>query len=156
MEKLQNRNYKNWFKQNNDSKLGERLQLSSYLWSEYRYRLDLCWDLIFKLTITVVTLGAIPYVNVEVVRGINSWILLSPLLGSAIAIVGIVKLKDELETLEHVRKLYRSLQDEITVPFYGEQSNKFKWFVMGYICFLILVSIANLFLIYLIWLPALE
>jgi hypothetical protein len=92
---------------------GRRLELATYLWNEYQYRHDLVWRLVFRLTAAVVVLGIIPYTQGKVIDQIGMWIIVSPIFGVALAIIWSLRLKGELRHLDHIRGLYKPLQDSL-------------------------------------------
>ena len=143
--------YQNWFEKQFQENLDDQIKFATHLWDEYKYRHELCWNLTFKLTITILTLGVIPYTNIEVVKAIGYWILVAPLLSIIYGVLGSRKLKGELRILEHIRKLYRSLQDEMTVRFYKNRRSSFQSFILRYIYFLIACASINLIFITFFW-----
>jgi hypothetical protein len=92
---------------------GCRLELATYLWNEYQYRHDLVWRLVFRLTAAVVVLGIIPYTQGKVIDQIGMWIIVSPIFGVALAFIWSRRLNSELKHLDHIRGLYKPLQDSL-------------------------------------------
>jgi hypothetical protein len=127
--------------------LADRLGLAKNLWSEYQYRHDLVWNLVFRLTTVVVVLAIIPYTQVAVIDRIGEWIVAPPVLGVVLAIVGSVRVDSELRQLDHIRDLYRALQDNLFYTFYGGKQSTFTRHVRIYFLFLTLFAAINTLLI---------
>jgi hypothetical protein len=98
-----------------------RLELTKYLWNEYQYRHDFVWRLVFRLTAAVVVLAVIPYTQGNVIGQIGRWIIVSPIFGVALAVIWSYRAKSELKHLDHIRNLYRPLQDSLFYPFPGDR-----------------------------------
>ena len=49
---------------------GDQLKRIQFLWEEYKYRHDLCWRVLFRLTSAVVILAIVPYLYQKVVQGL--------------------------------------------------------------------------------------
>ncbi len=145
--------YENWFANADDGTLDSKLKLAAYLWHEYKYRHEHCWNLTFKFTLTVVSLGSIPYVNKEVVEIVPYLAIISPLLSIAFSLLSYKQLNKELEILDHVKSLYRSLQDAITFSFHRDNTSTFKIFVLRYIQCLVAAAILNFILVIIVWMP---
>jgi hypothetical protein len=92
---------------------GRRLELATYLWNEYQYRHDLVWRLVFRLTAAVVVLGIIPYTQGKVIEQIGVLIIVSPISGAVLAFLWSRRLNSELGHLDHIRSLYKPLQDSL-------------------------------------------
>lgn len=145
--------YTEWIEKLPDD-LANQINLATHLWDEYKYRHDLCWNLTFKLTIVIVTLSTIPYVNTEIVIFVCRWIIIAPILGVCYGVMGFFKLRGELKLLNHIRNLYRRLQNKMTIVFH-EVDNKsgFSLYVSTYIFILNLLAIINVVLILFVWIP---
>jgi len=116
--------------------LDRRLELAKYLWNEYQYRHDLVWKLVFRLTAAVVVLGIIPYTQDKVVNAIHWGILVPPILGVILALVWSLRVKCELRHLDHIRDLYRPLQDSLFYKFHEGEGAKstFSKHIRFYLC----------------------
>jgi hypothetical protein len=144
--------YQEWFDKYDDGKLDNKLNLAKYLWDEYKYRHEHCWNLTFKFTLSVVTLGIIPYIKSEKFAVPDLIIrIIPPLLSIALSLLGRKQLKRELEILDHIRSLYRPLQDTITIPFVNNKPSTFTRFILRYLLCLILAAMLNFILIIVIW-----
>ena len=59
---------------------GDDVQLAEakFLWDEYRYRHELCWKLIFQITIAVVGILIIPCIRPEPTKPVGIWTAAPP------------------------------------------------------------------------------
>jgi hypothetical protein len=130
-----------------------KLGRAEHLWNEYQHRHNLVWNLVFRLTVAVVVLAIIPYTQVEVMQRIGVWILVPPFLGVVLAIFGFRRVRIELKQLDHIRDLYRPLQDSLFYEFYGDEGSTFGKYVQAYIIFLTLLAAGNIPLIDICWMP---
>ena len=131
----------------------QNLKRAEHLWSEYQYRHDLIWSLLFRLTTAIVILSAIPYTQTSVTKALNSWILIAPALGILLACVGFAKIKSELRLLGHIRNLYRPLQDHLFVSFHTNKKSSFSKYVLSYFGVLTALTLINLVLVAVVWIP---
>jgi F0F1-type ATP synthase assembly protein I len=136
-----------------ETKPDHRLELAKYLWTEYQYRHDLVWKLVFRLTAAVVVLGIIPYTQDKLVNTIPSWwILVPPLLGVILALVWSLRVRGELRQLDHIRDLYRPLQDSLFYKFHEGTKSRFSIVIMIYLCTVTVVAVLNVgFSIWIVW-----
>lgn len=59
------------------------------LWEEYKYRHELCWKLIFRVTASAVVLSVVPYVlQCNVLKGLGKLVLLGPALAIGLIVAG--------------------------------------------------------------------
>lgn len=84
---------------------------AEYLWKEYQYRHDLIWQRVFRFTTAVVLLSIIPYIQTDIARRLGLWIVLVPVLATALACFGIVVMLNELELFGKIKNEYRKLQN---------------------------------------------
>ncbi len=89
------------------------LQLAGLTWDEYKYRHELCWNLIFKITLTTTILSIIPYLNNDIIPQAERLVFFTPLIGIAVSIIGGYRLIRELKLLDKIRKLHRAFQNNI-------------------------------------------
>ena len=52
-----------------------------HLWDQYKYRHELCWSAIYKVTFAVLALSVIPYAKDGLTMLLGYWMLVPPLLG---------------------------------------------------------------------------
>jgi hypothetical protein len=133
--------------------LNGKLRRADHLWNEYQYRHDLVWNLVFRLTAAVVVLSIIPYTQETVVSKIHGWILAPPILGVGLAVFGLLRVDRELRQLNHVRNLYRPLQDSLFYDFHKGKTSWFGAFVRTYIIVLIMLAALNILFIWGCWMP---
>ena len=130
----------------------DQLQRLGVLWEEYKYRHDLCWRVIFRLTAAIVVLAIVPYVYTDVVQSlqqeVQSWLVLVPLLAVGLVIFGIFLIANELAALQRVKDEYRQLQKErLFTEEHREDKIGFGWFVFIYFGILFLLSTINLYVV---------
>jgi hypothetical protein len=95
-----------------DGKEQQALQVASYLWEEYRYRHDLVWQLVFRVTAVATLLLIAPFLANESVRKVvGRWLLFLPGLAIAVIAIGYYVLQCELRILKKIRDAYRVAQD---------------------------------------------
>jgi len=130
----------------------DQLKRIPVLWEEYKYRHDLCWRVMFRLTSAVVILAIVPYVYRSVFQNLPGWVLGVPAsLAVALAGFGIVLMKSELDLFRKVKDVYRDLKrDKLYVEDAGEHDKdtiKFEYLVFAYLGILVLLSLINLFVV---------
>jgi hypothetical protein len=92
----------------------QNLGVAGYLWEEYRYRHDLVWRLMFRVTSVVTILLLVPFIADDGARRIaGNWILVPPILAIAVALMGIIELDLEMKLFKRVQDTYRECQDAI-------------------------------------------
>ncbi len=121
------------------------------LWDEYKYRHDHIWQKLFQITIAVVLLGAVPYLKPEITQVLKGWILIAPLLGTVLSLITLVLMHFELTLFAKIASAHRSSQERQGLIKHS-QHNYFRYLVMTYVSFLVLVSIANVAVVRLLWL----
>ena len=133
--------------------LDGKFRRAEHLWNEYQYRHDLVWNLVFRLTAAVVVLAIIPYTQEKVMNVISSWVLVPSGLGVVLAIFGLIRVDRELRQLNHIRNLYRPLQDSLFFDFHRGKNSWFGAFVRIYISGLIVLASMNILFISNCWIP---
>lgn len=122
------------------------------IWKEYRYRHDLCWRLIFQITIAVVAILVIPYIRADITKSVGPWILALPALAVVLVLFSISRMKSELGILDKIRALHRERQGKVHhIPW--KSSRHFTRDVVLYLIALGLVSIADMAALLFLWLP---
>lgn len=87
------------------------LQVAIYLWEEYRYRHDLVWQLIFRVTAVSTALLITPFLTNESVRKVvGDGLLFLPGLAILVILIGFYVLQCELRLLKKIRDAYREAQ----------------------------------------------
>ena len=121
------------------------------LWSEYKYRHDLCWRVVFQLMGAAVVLTVLPYARPEITKALSAWIIPVPLVGIALTVFGLYMMRAELERLSVIRTRYRDLQEkELGIP---QAYSGFTGRVMVYLGVLLALQLVNLGIIIYVWLP---
>jgi hypothetical protein len=88
------------------------LQVGEYLWEEYRYRHDLVWRLVFRVTAVATALLIAPFlVDKSVVEVLGNWLLCLPILAILLILTGFYVLQRELQLLKKIRNAYREVQN---------------------------------------------
>jgi hypothetical protein len=129
----------------------DSLDTERLTWEEYKYRHELCWNLLFKITLVATTLSIIPYLNNAIITEAKHLVIFTPLIAIAISVIGAIRLSGELKLLDKIRYIHRKLQnaqfiEEIhtkkEIKELGAKS-KFTIHVKMYMFFLTCLSILN-------------
>ena len=134
------------------------LQLAQHFWTEFKYRHDLIWQRIFRLTAAVVLISIIPYAQPITAKLLGNWILLAPILATALAGFAFFVMKYELILFERIASEYVWQQNKLlaTEPKLDTLGPRpFPVFVRRYLFFLIVLSFVNGLIVWLVWIPAL-
>jgi hypothetical protein len=134
------------------------LQLAQHFWTEFKYRHDLIWQRIFRLTAAVVLISIIPYAQPIVTKLLGNWILLAPALATALSVFALSVMRHELSLFERIATEYIWQQNRLlaTEPKHKlDAPRPFGFFVQIYLIVLIVLSILNFLITGLIWTPAL-
>lgn len=123
------------------------------LWDEYKYRHDHIWQKLFQITIAVVVLGSVPYLKPEISKVLGSWILIAPLLSSMLTLITLVLMHFELTLFAKIATAHRLHQEHLGLLSHSKH-NYFRYLVMTYVSFLLLVSVANVLVIRWLWLDS--
>jgi len=86
-----------------------------YLWDEYKYRHQLCWSAVYKVTIAVVALAVVPYAQYKLIEDLHlgKWVLLvPPLIGTILAGFGIKLVLNELDLFGKTKLAYVTFQNK--------------------------------------------
>jgi hypothetical protein len=84
----------------------------TYLWTEYKYRHELCWKAIYKLTAAVIALGILPYVDDRVTELLGRRMLVPPALGTLLAVYGVFVINNELRLFAHAKVAHNHLHNQ--------------------------------------------
>ncbi len=121
------------------------------IWDEYKHRHDLCWRLIFQLTTAVVIISVVPYIKPDVDAKLAFWIVALPIIGIALTVFGLLRLRRELALLSRIRARHRKLQGLL----YQDEETHFSAHATAYLMCLIALGVVDTFVILVIWLPQL-
>ena len=148
----------------------ESEQRLTYLWTQYKYRHELCWQAIYKITVAVISLGIVPYivktsVDYELVKLVRNWLVVPPVLAMSLAGLGIFVINNELRLfaatkLAHYRvenqllgNLFQPLYEDITPE--NARWTLFDWFAHALVIALFLVTLGNVIFVWNWWIPSL-
>jgi hypothetical protein len=126
------------------------------IWDEYKYRHEHCWKLIFQITIAVVVIYIVPYIRDDVAGKLQYWIIVVPLIGIALTLFGLVRLRRELDLLDPIRNKHRELHRSLYDMDSGGGKESFKLHATIYMAALVALGIVNIFVIWRVWLPGLS
>lgn len=119
-------------------------ELASITWDEYKYRHELCWNLIFKITLITTTLSIIPYLNNNIIEKAEPIVFFTPLIGIAVAIFGRIRLLKEINLLDIIRDAHREIQiARFKKEIHFDNPTTFTAHVKMYMNALILLTIIN-------------
>jgi hypothetical protein len=94
------------------SERADQLAIVERLWSEYQYRHDLVWSLIFRVTTVAVALIVAPFlVDESVHQVVGYWFLVLPGIAVFMILLGLFAVRCELVLLDRVRLAYRYAQN---------------------------------------------
>ncbi|MGH1484262.1 MAG: hypothetical protein ACRBM6_37275 [Geminicoccales bacterium] len=154
--------------QDTDSPTAEELQ---YFWDEYKYRHDLCWRTVYKISFAVVVLAAIPYVRDDLTNALNCWMLFPAGLGVLASILGMFVVWNELDRFAKIKTSYRHLQNLFWRRFSPNDKEKspnsdidfseangvsFRAYVIIYLTGLVFLGLVNVVFLMTRWTPCLE
>jgi len=134
------------------------LQKCQYFWEEYKYRHDLIWQRIILFTTAVVLLSIVPYLQDNIARRLDVAILIAPILATFLAGFVWIVMWNELKLLDKIKKAYRKEQNKLLDKELKHDLDKKKTFtplVLSYLGVLLLLSIGNILIAWLVWLPKL-
>ena len=135
------------------------LQKCQYLWEEYKYRHDLIWQRIFRFTTAVVLISIIPYVQQDIARLLDLAILIAPVLAMLLAIFVGVVMSNELKLFRKIKTAYRRQQNKLLdddLKHHSDEDGPFEGLVLLYLGILGVLSLANVLIVSLVWLPKLR
>jgi hypothetical protein len=127
----------------------ERLEL---LWSEYQYRHEHCWSLVFQTATAVTALGIAPYVSPSTARIIGKVILAAPVVGVILTVVAMWFIDRELRLLDGIRSEYRTIQSRALGISHKEPSS-FRHRVLSYLGALLILAVGNAIVATVKWFP---
>ena len=127
-----------------------------FLWEEYRYRHELCWKLIFQITIAVIIILIIPYTKTAIAKSIGNWIAILPVVSIILLWFSFQRLDRELDILHRIRKKYRDMQNLIYEMGHPEDDDAFSFQVRLYLLGLGVISVFDIYAILIVWIPTLR
>ena len=122
----------------------ESLDEARFLWDEYRYRHEHCWNLVFKITAAVVAILIVPYVKPEITQAVGRLIMALPVTALALVLFSYYRLERELDVLAKVKNAHRRRQKTV-FPDIGheEHESTFLSHVQWYLRILACIAIAE-------------
>jgi hypothetical protein len=135
------------------------LQKCQYLWDEYKYRHDLIWQRIFRFTTAVVLISIIPYVQQQIASLLDIGILIAPVLATLLAVFVRIVIRNELEVFRRIKTAYRRQQNKLLdddLKHDRDENGRFEWLVLLYLAILGVLSVVNVGIAALVWLPKLR
>src|SRR5213595_980459 len=75
----------------------------NYVWDEYKYRHELCWQAIYKLAASAVVLGVLPYPNAKLTQVLGDWMLVPPVLATLLIAFGVFVVNNELRLFAKIK-----------------------------------------------------
>jgi len=102
--------------------LANGLERTKQLWEEYRYRHDLIWRLLFRITFVAVLLSIAPFtINDSVRQRVGFWIYSLPVLAFLLVLGGWLLLVKEFWLFQPIDNLYRyfrkrALEEQLPYP----------------------------------------
>src|SRR5207237_9472613 len=85
----------------------------TYLWTEYKYRHELCWTAVYKVSVAVIALAAIPYAKAAIPNEFRGCLVAPPLIGTILAAFGIIFVWNELDICAKVKLAHHTLRHHI-------------------------------------------
>jgi hypothetical protein len=140
----------------NDSDDPAVLKQCQYLWEEYKYRHDLIWQRIFRFTAAVTLISIIPYVQQDIARKLETWILIAPLLATILAGFVLVVMWYELQLFGKIKQAYWRQQNKLLdddLKHELDKKSRFRCFVLSYLFSLVMLSVANGLIVRCVWIP---
>jgi hypothetical protein len=103
------------------------LENAKYLWEEYRYRHDLIWRLLFRLTFVAVLLTITPFtINQAIRHRVDGWLTLLPILAILLAVGSGFLLVNEFRLFSPIDDLYRWYREQALEGLPDEQARELK------------------------------
>ena len=145
-------------------------QRLTYLWTQYKYRHELCWHAIYKITVAVIGLAVVPYiletyVNDKLIETVSSWLVVPPVIAIGLACLGIFVINNELRLFAATKLAHHRLEDQLLGNFFQplyEQitAEKARWTLFDHyahtiVIVLFLLSIGNAIFVLKWWIPSL-
>jgi hypothetical protein len=89
------------------------VERAKYLWEEYRYRHDLIWRLLFRMTAVAVLLSIAPFTIDDLVKETaGAWVNALPALALALVAISWIVLLFELKLFNPIDRAYTAAQEQ--------------------------------------------
>ena len=122
------------------------------LWDEYKYRHTHVWSLVFRLTLAVVAISIVPYTQPRVASTVQEGILLLPAVAVLLTAIAAFQVHREIKILSWLKRKHRALQGSSAAM----KKSRFQSAILVYILGLLLLALANGFVVERSWLPSLQ
>jgi hypothetical protein len=113
------------------------------VWDEYKYRHEHCWKAIFQLTSAAVLLGVIPYLGDKLPKGLDYWLLSTPILAVFLIGFAMLRIQRELSLLSRVKSLHRQRQSDLYNFCHCAAQGTFDKHIWWYLRILFVLATAN-------------
>jgi len=125
----------------------DSVELAKYLWEEYKYRHDLIWRLMFRVTGVAVLLSIVPFTIDDLVKDeAGVWVEFLPALAIALVLASWPLLWAEFRLFRPIDKQYVEVQQDAVGKSLREHRkiDSFKWIVLlGPLVMVILTAIVG-------------
>lgn len=152
----------------NEPNLSWQREDAEFIWDEYKYRHQHIWKLIFQITTAVIAVSIVPYISNEtIVHTLRWFIAVLPGVGAGIVFFGWTRLSKEICAMDELKKRHRLFQKlKYGIDHYSKKKSSavydsstsykssFSLHVEIYLGSLFILSILNIFIIIIVWLPA--
>jgi hypothetical protein len=127
-----------------------RVLVAQYFWEEFKYRHDLVWRLLFKVTTAAIALSIAPFAIKELVaRQVEPWVRSLPFLAAVLVLGSAPLFGTEIRLLNEVLKFHEESQNrllpllEVPDKWVHKPGRKglFDWLVPLYLYLLFLASL---------------
>jgi hypothetical protein len=89
------------------------VQRAQYVWEEYRYRHDLIWKLLFRMTAVAVLLAITPFTIKDLAsESAEDWVKLLPAIALLLVAASAIVLRSELARFASINRTYEVVQEE--------------------------------------------
>jgi hypothetical protein len=126
------------------------VMLAQYFWEEFKYRHDLVWRLLFKVTTAAIALSIAPFAIEEfIARQVEPWARSLPFLAAALVLGSVPLFLTEIRLLNEVLEFHLKSQNrllsvlEVTNEWVHDPEKRklFDWLVPLYLIILFLASL---------------
>jgi hypothetical protein len=134
-----------------------RVLVAQYFWEEYKYRHDLIWRLLFRVTGVAVALSIAPFgIEELVVRQVGRWVAFLPVVAVLMIVGSFPLFRTERRLFREVLDFYRKsqnkvLDEQVHIP----KPSLFDWLVPLYLGILLSLSLIVSWLVWFKWYPSL-
>jgi hypothetical protein len=126
----------------------DSVELAKYLWEEYKYRHDLIWRLLFRVTAVAAVLSIAPFTIDDLTETrVGGWVKFLPVLAAALIFVSWLFLLFEFQLFAPINKLYVDAQKcAVGQSVRGTLPDFFKLIVIVYPLILLVLTVVVSFM----------